>query len=143
MRVEVDMVRVKRMSIKRNNTGLVKFKLVSKAMVEKVLKNKTKLRETDNHPEIQSLCVHKLETTERLIEEHNSDVLLQELNLTEKYWCMPSDRLMLNRGSKATIPEGDGAFKTIEMATDEGEYTASQRVIQGRPKTATADRASQ
>ena len=72
MRVEVDVVRVKRMSVQRNNTGLVKFKLMSKAMVENVLKNKTKLWETDNHLEIQKLWVHKLKTTERLIKEHNS-----------------------------------------------------------------------
>ena len=64
MRVKVDMVRVKRMSVQRNNTGLVKFELVSEAMVEKVLKNKTKLWETDNHREIQSLWVHKLKTME-------------------------------------------------------------------------------
>ena len=64
MRIDVDMIRVKRMSIQRNNTGLVKFELASEAMVEKVLKNKTKLQEIDNHPEIQSLWVHKSKTME-------------------------------------------------------------------------------
>ena len=59
MRVEVDMIRVKRMSVRRNNTGLVKFELASEAMVEKVLKNKTKLWEIDNHPEIQCLWLRK------------------------------------------------------------------------------------
>ena len=111
MRVEVDMVRVKRMSVQRNNTGLVKFELVSEAMVEKVLKNKTKLQETDNHPEIQSLCVRKSKTMERLIEEHNSDVLLQELNLTEKYWHMPNNRLVLNHGRQGYNSRGRQGFQ--------------------------------
>ena len=62
MRIDIDVVRVKRMSVWRNNTGLVKFELASEAMVEKVLKNKTKLQEIDNHPEIQSLWVHKSKT---------------------------------------------------------------------------------
>ena len=98
MRIDIDVVRVKGMSVQRNNTGLAKFELASEATVEKVLKNKTKLREIDNHPEIQNLWVHKSKTTEQLIKEHSSDILLQELNLTEKYWRMPNSRLMLNCG---------------------------------------------
>ena len=111
MRIDVEVVRVKRMSIQRNNTGLVKFELASEAMVEKVLKNKTKLREADNHPEIQSLWVHKSKTMERLVKEHNSDVLLQELNLTEKYRCMPNGRLVLNRGRQGYNSRGRQGFQ--------------------------------
>ena len=101
MRIDVEVIRVKRMSIWRNRTGLVKFELASEAMVEKVLKNKIKLREADNHPEIQSLWIGKSKTTEQLVEEHNSDVLLQELNLTAKYRCMPNGRLVLNQGRQS------------------------------------------
>ena len=111
MRIDVDVERVKRMSVWRNNTGLVKFELASEAMVEKVLKNKTKLWEIDNHPQIQSLWVRKSKTTERLIKEHNSDVLPQELNLTEKYWCMPNGRLVLNRGRQGYNARGRQGFQ--------------------------------
>ena len=64
MRIDVEVVRVKRMSVRRNRTGLVKFELASEAMVEKVLKNRIRLWEADNHPEIQSLWIHKSKMTE-------------------------------------------------------------------------------
>ena len=98
MGVDVDVVRVKRMSVRRNDTGVVKFEMANKAMVEAVLKNKYKLREDDHHPEVKSLWVRKSKSTERLIKEHNSDVLLKELNATERYRCLPNGRLVRNRG---------------------------------------------
>ena len=64
MGIDVDVVRVKCISIQRNNTGVVKFELASEALVEMVLKNKAKRHEADNHPEIKSLWVHKSKSTE-------------------------------------------------------------------------------
>ena len=104
MRVDVEVIRVKRMSVRRNGTGLVKFELASREMVREVLKNKSRLREPDNHPEIQRLWVRQSKTTERLVEEHNTDVLLQELNLTSKYKHMPNGRLVVNRRRQSYYP---------------------------------------
>ena len=43
MWIDIEVVRVKRMSFRRNRTGLVKFELVSEEMVKEVLKNKSRL----------------------------------------------------------------------------------------------------
>ena len=106
MQLDVEVIRVKRMSIPRNTTGLVKFELASEEMVKEVLKNKSRLREADNHPEIRSLWIRQSKTTERLVEEHNSDILLQELNLMSKYRRMPNGRLVLNQGRQSYDSQG-------------------------------------
>ena len=63
MEVDVEVVRVKRMSVRPNNTRLVKFELASKEMVEEVIKNKSKLWQFKNHQETRDLLVHKSKTT--------------------------------------------------------------------------------
>ena len=106
MRLDIEVTRVKRMSIRRNRMGLVKFELASEEMVKEVLKNKSRLREADNHLEMRSLWIRQSKMTERLVKEHNSDVLLQELNLMSKYRRMPNGRLVLNQGRQSYDSRG-------------------------------------
>ena len=100
---EIHIIRVTRKSGKEKGKGLIKIELNSNDEVKKVLKNKSKLKQS-NVKELREVYLRQSKKEELLVMERNQDVILRELGVRDEYVRLPSGHLAL----KSTRAHPDG-----------------------------------
>ena len=88
----VKLIRCKRMSVYEDGTGLVKIQLETPEQVQNVLKNKSKLKGCDDP--LSSVWLRQSKTKEQMASEQNTNLILRELNIFDRYRRLPNGKLI-------------------------------------------------
>ena len=98
---DVNIVRVERKSGRGRGTGLIKIELDSEESVKKVLKAKSKLKDSKT-PELRDIYLRLSKHADVLKAGKNEDTILREMGVRNKYVRLSSGHLM----AKQNLPAG-------------------------------------